>query len=361
MGKKNLYTKLTLTTPIIAALVAPSVAYADTATPKPATDVPAAFTASVAPAIANELVDTNNTKVIEFTPEERAQFKNVYLDSGDVSIDLVTLNNLQNKAARDAQSRAQARGEAMDKFLTAIDSTREELAAKADSEAKANAEAEKNKAEELAAKALAESKAREASTTAAPAASGDTSPDGLNAANTATVISPQATSQQTYTPTTSVATNNNGSTANAATSNAGGYTSNFDVRVDKAPSKAASTAVDTSNLDATRAAVVETAKTGLGGAYIWGGKTFRAWDCSGFVSWVYAQQGIKLTAYTYAMASELKVTNTPKPGDIVFQNGYSHVGIYLGDGKMISALNPSEGTLIHSTSIMSVDGYYTAL
>ena len=61
------------------------------------------------------------------------------------------------------------------------------------------------------------------------------------------------------------------------------------------------------------------------------------------------------------MVGELKPTSNPQPGDIVFQNGYSHVGVYLGDGKMISALNPSEGTLIHSTSIMSVDGYYTAL
>ncbi|MBF1679630.1 MAG: C40 family peptidase, partial [Rothia sp.] len=54
-------------------------------------------------------------------------------------------------------------------------------------------------------------------------------------------------------------------------------------------------------------------------------------------------------------------TSNPQPGDIVFQNGYSHVGIYLGDGKMISALNPTNGTLVHPTSWMSVDGYYTAL
>lgn len=105
--------------------------------------------------------------------------------------------------------------------------------------------------------------------------------------------------------------------------------------------------------------VVETAKSGLGGAYVWGGKTFKAWDCSGFVSWVYAQHGVKLTAYTYAMKNELKPTSNPKPGDIVFQNGYSHVGIYIGDGKMISALNPTNGTLIHPTSWMPVDGYYT--
>ncbi|CNI31246.1 NLP/P60 protein [Mycobacterium tuberculosis] len=101
--------------------------------------------------------------------------------------------------------------------------------------------------------------------------------------------------------------------------------------------------------------------SGLGGAYVWGGKTFGAWDCSGFTSWVFAQHGIKLTAFTYAMKNELRPTANPQPGDIVFQNGYSHVGIYLGDGKMISALNPTNGTLVHPTSWMSVDGYYTAL
>lgn len=358
MGKKNFYTKIALTTPIIAALIAPSAAYADTAT-KPTEQVPATFTAPASTDSYYDLIDVNNTKVVELSHEERQALKNVYLDSGDVSIDAVSLNNLQNEAAR----KAQARSKAMDKVLTAIDDTRNELAAKADAEkkaeeeaakvAKAKEEAEKKQAEELAAKAKEELKA----------SNDATSPTSLNAANEATTVAVQSDSQQAYTPSSSVASNNNAATTVAPTpvSSNGTYASNFDVRVADTASKTATASVNTSNLDATRAGIVNTAKTGIGGAYIWGGKTFRAWDCSGFVSWVYAQHGIKLTAYTYAMAGELKVTNSPKPGDIVFQNGYSHVGIYLGDGKMISALNPSEGTIIHSTSIMSVDGYYTAL
>lgn len=109
----------------------------------------------------------------------------------------------------------------------------------------------------------------------------------------------------------------------------------------------------------TKAAIVETAKTGIGGTYIWGGKSFKAWDCSGYVSWVLAQHGIKTTAYTFAMKNELKPTSNPEPGDIIFQGGYNHVGIYLGDGMMVSALNPSEGTRIHPVNIMPIDGYYT--
>ena len=146
-----------------------------------------------------------------------------------------------------------------------------------------------------------------------------------------TYVAPQAQAQQTY-------------VAPAAT---------------EAPAAPAASSASTGN--ASRDAIVATAMSGLGGAYVWGGKTFGAWDCSGFTSWVFAQHGIKLTAFTYAMKNELRPTANPQPGDIVFQNGYSHVGIYLGDGKMISALNPTNGTMVHPTSWMSVDGYYTAL
>ena len=57
--------------------------------------------------------------------------------------------------------------------------------------------------------------------------------------------------------------------------------------------------------NASRDAIVATAMSGLGGSYVWGGKSYGAWDCSGFTSWVFAQHGIKLTAYTYAMKDEL--------------------------------------------------------
>ncbi|MDO4252281.1 MAG: NlpC/P60 family protein [Rothia sp. (in: high G+C Gram-positive bacteria)] len=116
------------------------------------------------------------------------------------------------------------------------------------------------------------------------------------------------------------------------------------------------------NLSGARQAILAAAYDGIGGAYIWGGKAYKGWDCSGFVSHVYAQAGINLTAYTYAMAGELVPTAAPQPGDVVFTNGFSHVGIYVGDGKMISALNPTQGTLesaVDGGGFMPVDGYYT--
>ena len=116
------------------------------------------------------------------------------------------------------------------------------------------------------------------------------------------------------------------------------------------------------NVSGARATVLAAAQDGIGGAYVWGGKSYKAWDCSGFVSYVFAQAGISLTSYTFQMERELVPTSNPQPGDIVFTNGYNHVGIYVGNGQMISALNPSQGTQLTSVDgggMMPVDGYYT--
>lgn len=105
--------------------------------------------------------------------------------------------------------------------------------------------------------------------------------------------------------------------------------------------------------------IVGTAYQGLGGAYVWGGTSFKAWDCSGFTQWVYAQNGINLPRVTWAQFAAGTPTANPQPGDLVSQNGGSHVGIYIGNGQMISALNPAQGTQVHSVNAMQVDGYYT--
>lgn len=116
------------------------------------------------------------------------------------------------------------------------------------------------------------------------------------------------------------------------------------------------------DLSGARSTILAAAQDGIGGAYVWGGKSYKAWDCSGFVSYVFAQAGISLTSYTFQMERELVPTSNPQPGDIVFSNGYNHVGIYVGNGQMISALNPSQGTQLTSVDgggLMTVDGYYT--
>ena len=102
-----------------------------------------------------------------------------------------------------------------------------------------------------------------------------------------------------------------------------------------------------------------TAYQGIGGAYVWGGTGFKAWDCSGFTQWVYAQNGINLPRTTWAQFAAGTPTANPQPGDLVSQNGGSHVGIYIGNGQMISALNPMQGTQVHSVNAMQLDGFYS--
>ena len=59
------------------------------------------------------------------------------------------------------------------------------------------------------------------------------------------------------------------------------------------------------------------------------------------------------------MAAGTRVS-TPQAGDLVYFNGGSHVGVYIGNGQMIDALNPSEGIGQRPVSYVngSVTGYY---
>ncbi|MBN2879170.1 MAG: peptidoglycan-binding protein [Clostridia bacterium] len=86
-----------------------------------------------------------------------------------------------------------------------------------------------------------------------------------------------------------------------------------------------------------------------GYVYVWGGKSpsVGGFDCSGFVYYVLNQAGIR-TGYldTSAWATTSKYTsitnmNDVKPGDVlVFSSG--HVGIYIGDGKMIHSTSKGD-------------------
>ena len=105
--------------------------------------------------------------------------------------------------------------------------------------------------------------------------------------------------------------------------------------------------------------ILATARLGLGGKYVWGGTEFKAWDCSAFVQWVYAQHGLEIPRVTWEQFAAAEPTADPRPGDLVSQNGGAHVGIYLGGDRMISALNPQQGTIEHSVHDMALDGFYT--
>lgn len=101
------------------------------------------------------------------------------------------------------------------------------------------------------------------------------------------------------------------------------------------------------------AAVVAAATKYLGVPYQWGGTDPKSGlDCSGLTQRVFADVGIDLPRTSSQQATAGRpVANLAdaKPGDLVFfdyssRPGIDHVGIYVGDGKMIAA--PQEGEVV---------------
>lgn len=91
--------------------------------------------------------------------------------------------------------------------------------------------------------------------------------------------------------------------------------------------------------------LVKTALSLRGVPYVWGGTTPRGFDCSGFTQYVYRKSGLTLPRSCEGQfsAGMIVAKEDLQPGDIIlFQNtgsarGLSHVGMYLGDGKLIHA------------------------
>lgn len=92
------------------------------------------------------------------------------------------------------------------------------------------------------------------------------------------------------------------------------------------------------------AAAVSYAYTKLGSPYVWGATGPDAFDCSGLIQAAYRSAGISLPRTTYAQIDAGRRVSRSEllPGDLVFfYSGISHVGMYIGNGQMIHAPNPS--------------------
>src|SRR3990167_9228532 len=95
----------------------------------------------------------------------------------------------------------------------------------------------------------------------------------------------------------------------------------------------------------------------LGVPYKWGGKTAETgFDCSGFVRAMYEQSvGLLLPRKSeqHAAATQRIEKTELQPGDLVFFNtlrrAFSHVGIYIGDGKFIHS--PRAGSEVRVESM----------
>ncbi|MEV7029298.1 NlpC/P60 family protein [Streptomyces sp. NPDC093272] len=106
----------------------------------------------------------------------------------------------------------------------------------------------------------------------------------------------------------------------------------------------ASAAAPATASDSRAAAAVAYAYSKLGSPYVWGATGPNAFDCSGLAQAAYRSAGVSLPRTTYAQinAGRRVSRSELQPGDLVFfYSGISHVGIYIGNGQMIHAPNPS--------------------
>ncbi|MFF5144506.1 NlpC/P60 family protein [Streptomyces sp. NPDC013157] len=96
--------------------------------------------------------------------------------------------------------------------------------------------------------------------------------------------------------------------------------------------------------DSRAATAIAYAYSKLGSPYVWGATGPDAFDCSGLAQAAYRSAGVSLPRTTYAQinAGRRVSRSELQPGDLVFfYSGISHVGIYIGNGQMIHAPNPS--------------------
>ena len=129
-------------------------------------------------------------------------------------------------------------------------------------------------------------------------------------------------------------------------------------------------AVTSATIDGKRAStgnqdVVNAALSKLGSPYVWAAAGPDCFDCSGLVTWAYAQIGVNVPHYTgdqYAMGTVVDEADA-EPGDLVMQlfgagtNAVpgvpGHVGIYIGDGQMVHA--PTFGAVVRVDDVRVFD------
>jgi cell wall-associated NlpC family hydrolase len=108
----------------------------------------------------------------------------------------------------------------------------------------------------------------------------------------------------------------------------------------------------------THGGVVGVAMSQLGTPYVWGGGAPGGFDCSGLVSWAYAQVGVSLPHSTYAQYNMGVAVSKDQlqPGDLVFFDGLGHVGLYIGGGQFVHA--PHTGDVVKISGLG--EGWYSS-
>ena len=116
-------------------------------------------------------------------------------------------------------------------------------------------------------------------------------------------------------------------------------------------SKASATleALEAKRIEEMGGPAVAYAKSKVGNAYVYGAAGPSAFDCSGLTMAAWSQAGVSLPHSSSAQYSSGRHISESElqPGDLVFYySPISHVGMYIGDGQIVNALNPGAGVQI---------------
>ncbi|MEU3963338.1 NlpC/P60 family protein [Streptomyces buecherae] len=104
---------------------------------------------------------------------------------------------------------------------------------------------------------------------------------------------------------------------------------------------------------------IDFARAQLGKPYVWGATGPSAYDCSGLTQGAWRAAGVTLprTTWDQVKAGKRIATTNLAPGDLVFfYDDSSHVGLYIGEGKMIHAPKPGANVRIESIFTMPLYG-----
>lgn len=117
---------------------------------------------------------------------------------------------------------------------------------------------------------------------------------------------------------------------------------------------------------------VSIAKAQVGKPYLWGAEGPDAFDCSGLMTYAYQKAGLPVSRWTTsalnagtALTSKVSLSSL-LPGDmLLFGSPVNHVGMYVGNGQMVSAPSSGKNVKIGSmgspVSAVRVTGVGTAV
>jgi len=115
----------------------------------------------------------------------------------------------------------------------------------------------------------------------------------------------------------------------------------------------------TSTVSSRAGTAVDFAMDQVGDSYVYGAAGPDSWDCSGLTMQAWGAAGVGLphsSSSQFSSGSQVS-TSALEPGDLVFYySPISHVAMYIGNGQIVHAANPSDGVKVDPVSSMPISG-----